>query len=325
MTGQPPTGEYTSSSLVMMSLASLARLAREADLTKAVSQAPQVIRLREAETTPAASALVLVHPVGGSVLPYRDLVPYLAPNRSVYAIQSRPNDERTSLDHASLEALAADYIRQIRYCEPAGSLVLGGYCLGGAVAFEMARQLRGSDNPVDEVIIIDTAARVRPAEQSDGDPVSTSQLLGFANMLAAMSRTQLSLDPQELEAVPAGERVQRVVGRLRDLRIMPASCDDELFRAVYRLIHHNELLQRGYTPGTYDGSVCVIRTTTKEQLFYEETKDVYDDPAFGWERFCTRPVDVRRVAGGHFQLLYQPFIRGLGLSIESVLTKAPAA
>jgi thioesterase domain-containing protein len=43
--------------------------------------------------------------------------------------------------HATVEEMASYYISEIRRIQPRGPYFLGGYCLGGILAFEMAQQL----------------------------------------------------------------------------------------------------------------------------------------------------------------------------------------
>src|SRR5450432_3323272 len=124
------SADPTSSSFVMMSLARLARLAQEAELAgHAASQgnAPQVVKIRSIVGAKAKAPLVLVHPIGGSILPYRDLATHLAPDRDIYGIQSHVDDARSSKDHGDIESLAADYLRQLACAGLPHRVIVGGY------------------------------------------------------------------------------------------------------------------------------------------------------------------------------------------------------
>jgi thioesterase domain-containing protein len=63
---------------------------------------------------------------------------------------------RGETPHSSVEAMAADYLREIKAREPNGPYCLCGYSLGGLVAFEIARQLSESGNEVGFVGLFDT-------------------------------------------------------------------------------------------------------------------------------------------------------------------------
>ena len=82
-----------------------------------------------------------VHAVGGNVLEYHELAAHFAGEHPFYALQAVGLDgKRAPL--TSIAAMAAHYIQEIRHLQPHGPYHLGGRSFGGAVAFEMARQLR---------------------------------------------------------------------------------------------------------------------------------------------------------------------------------------
>jgi amino acid adenylation domain-containing protein len=80
-----------------------------------------------------------VHPGGGELYELRYLRQELG-ERPVYALMPIGwNGEAEPL--ASIEEMAAQYIREIRHAQPHGSYLLGGYSLGGVIAYEIAQQL----------------------------------------------------------------------------------------------------------------------------------------------------------------------------------------
>jgi amino acid adenylation domain-containing protein len=85
--------------------------------------------------------LYLVHGAEGNVLLYRDLARHLGDDQPVYGLQSVGLDNKTEID-ARFEAVASNYIKEIKAFQPEGPYFLGGYCLGGTIALEMAQQLK---------------------------------------------------------------------------------------------------------------------------------------------------------------------------------------
>jgi surfactin family lipopeptide synthetase A len=55
----------------------------------------------------------------------------------------------------TFEAMAAAHIESMRAVQPEGPYLLGGFCGGGVVAFEMARQLRAAGQAVDLLVLIE--------------------------------------------------------------------------------------------------------------------------------------------------------------------------
>lgn len=112
------------------------------------------MRLTEEEWLPPWSSLVplqpqgtkpplfLVHGWGGDVYVFTRLAELMAPDQPVYGIQAIGLDGREAR-HISVESMAAHYIQEIRSLQPEGPYFLGGFSLGGLIAYEIARQLHG--------------------------------------------------------------------------------------------------------------------------------------------------------------------------------------
>lgn len=98
-----------------------------------------------------------VHPVGGSALGYSGLADALAGTRPVFGLQASGLDAGEPLA-ASLEAMAAAYLAEVRARQPAGPYTLLGHSFGGLVAFEMARQLEAAGERVERVVMLDTSS-----------------------------------------------------------------------------------------------------------------------------------------------------------------------
>ena len=79
-----------------------------------------------------------VHGAGGNVLLYRELARHLGDDVPFYGLQSRGMDGSGSFA-TDLEKMASNYLEEIRAVQPTGAFNLGGYCMGGLVAYEMAQ------------------------------------------------------------------------------------------------------------------------------------------------------------------------------------------
>ena len=58
----------------------------------------------------------------------------------------------------TIEAMAADRLRALRAFQPRGPYLLGGYCNGGLVAYEMAHQLVAAGETVALLVLVDASA-----------------------------------------------------------------------------------------------------------------------------------------------------------------------
>ncbi len=99
----------------------------------------------------AEKPLFLVHAGGGYVFFYRALAARLEHARPVYAIRAEtPADGGGApfTQAESIEAVAARYVAEVRSVQPEGPYTLGGACIGGVIAFEMAQQLQASGEEI---------------------------------------------------------------------------------------------------------------------------------------------------------------------------------
>jgi thioesterase domain-containing protein len=86
-------------------------------------------------------------PADGSVFAYRQLARELGPDQPFYAFEA-PGIDGTERPLTSIELLASRHLADLRAFQPNGPYMIGGFCLGGIVAFELARQLRAQGQEV---------------------------------------------------------------------------------------------------------------------------------------------------------------------------------
>jgi thioesterase domain-containing protein len=84
----------------------------------------------------------------GDIYCYRLLAAELGPDQPFYGLQP-PGLDAHSEPLESIEELAAYFARQILSFKAGAPCIIAGYCAGGAIAFELARQLREQQVPVE--------------------------------------------------------------------------------------------------------------------------------------------------------------------------------
>jgi phthiocerol/phenolphthiocerol synthesis type-I polyketide synthase E len=95
-----------------------------------------------------------IHPHGGNVLVYRELSRHLGADQPFFGLQSRGLDGSEE-PLTRIENMAELYAAEIRQAQPRGPYFIGGYCMGGAVAYEIARQLHAQGEQVALVALFD--------------------------------------------------------------------------------------------------------------------------------------------------------------------------
>jgi thioesterase domain-containing protein/acyl carrier protein len=89
---------------------------------------------------------------------FRALAEELGTEQPVYAIQVMDDDVPEEMDSPSMKDLARLYIRLIRNLQPSGPYRLGGWCLWGWMAYEVARLLEEQGEVVEILVIVDALA-----------------------------------------------------------------------------------------------------------------------------------------------------------------------
>jgi polyketide synthase PksJ len=99
-----------------------------------------------------------IHPVGGTVLLYLDIIKDLTKEYNYYGIQNINISGKELLKTDSLEELSEIYVREILKIQPNGEYILMGSSMGGTIAYEMATQLTSMGKKVKFVAMFDSWA-----------------------------------------------------------------------------------------------------------------------------------------------------------------------
>ncbi|MCF7697207.1 amino acid adenylation domain-containing protein, partial [Mycetohabitans sp. B2] len=113
--------------------------------------------------------LFCVHPVTGLSWHYRGLADHLEANQPLYGLQARGLDGVSS-PAFTIEAMAMDYIQQIRRIQPHGPYCLLGWSFGGKVVHSMATQLEQQGERVALLAVLDATP---DHVQQDNEPEIT--------------------------------------------------------------------------------------------------------------------------------------------------------
>jgi thioesterase domain-containing protein len=126
---------------------------------------PEILRLLESPG-PVRSSLVPIQPSGtgpvlygvppdGDAFCYVPLSRQLGPSQPLFAFEA-PGVDGIKTPLASIQALATHYLTDLRAFQPKGPYYISGFCLGGIVAFELARQLREQGQDVALLALIES-------------------------------------------------------------------------------------------------------------------------------------------------------------------------
>ena len=252
-----------------------------------------------------------VHPAGGDVLCFQPLSQHMGTDQPFYGLQSRglnPGEEPL----ATIEEMAAAYRAEI--CRvTAGPYHLGGWSLGGAVAYEVARQLGAEGKEVAFLAVIDTTPGLPTGETDEAEDDDDARwLLDIADYLERLWGLKLGLSAETLRGLSADEQAQRFLTALQGTPFAPAGAGTEPLTRLLRVFKTNVGAFRKYRPISYPGPITLLRPAVL--LVPEEAPA---DPTLGWGALSPRPVAVETVPGDHISSLAEPHVRTLA---ERLLT-----
>jgi aspartate racemase len=116
---------------------------------------PLLVPLRSRGTKPPF--FLVAGGFGGEaeLIVYAGLVRYLDSRRPFYGLRIRGVDDLVEPDE-TVEAMAAEHVAEIRKIQPRGPYFIGGACVGGVVALEIAQQLRAQGESMGSLILLDS-------------------------------------------------------------------------------------------------------------------------------------------------------------------------
>jgi amino acid adenylation domain-containing protein len=245
-----------------------------------------------------------IHPVGGNVLCYLDLARHLAPDQPFYAFQS-PGPEEAS----SIEEMAALYLKELRRIQPEGPYRLGGWSMGGLIAFEMARQLAREGATPDLVALIDT---LPPAQNLVPLPSEDELLPAFARDLTRLLGHDVAISLDDLRALPPQEKLSHVVRLGHATGLLPEDFGLAQIEPLFSTFAANLQANRTYAPEPYPGRLTLWLS---EQTFATVGPDL---PA-AWNRLALEGVETTTLPGDHYSLLRGPQVERLAREITERL------
>jgi amino acid adenylation domain-containing protein len=252
-----------------------------------------LVEIRASGTRPP---MFWVHPGGGGVLCYARLAHHLGADQPFYALQARglsgeapPRDDFTTM--------AAAYIAELREIQPAGPYWLGGWSLGGLIAFEMARQLRQEGQEIASLVLLDTHLP---------DPGLLPERMGARQLLAALA-LQIGVDPGELAAaqeelaeLPAAEQLQPLLERAHRAGVATTDFSLADLRRLHETFVANLRAAASYQPRPLDVPILLFQADETRPIEHRGVD------SSSWASLARGAITVMAAPGDHYSMLREP-------------------
>ena len=255
-----------------------------------------------------------IHGAGGNVLLYRDLARYFGEEYAFYGLQSQGLNGRGS-PLTSVQAMAEKYLNEIRKLQPDGPYFLGGYCLGGTIAYEIAQLLRRDGHEVALVALLDTYnfARVEPQRLFG----YLRQKIAFhcSNVVHLPLRNWPGYFSNKLRVARSGEFSSLWKALRRSFKKKARSDNPRSFEESVQ--EANDRAAAAYRPKPYAGHVTLF----KPKVNY----DLYPDAQMGWADLVTGGLDLVELPVNPHAMLVEPYVQTLADRLKEALGKATSA
>jgi thioesterase domain-containing protein/acyl carrier protein len=279
--------------------------------------------------------LFCVHPTGGLVFCYGALSNHLGADQPCYGFQAHGIDGEQQ-PHASIEAMAADYIKALRSHQPHGPYSLGGWSMGGLIAFEMAQQLKEQGEQIELLALMDTRIINQAVRRAPIDDLDLT--VGFG-LLLGLSAEQLRLSSQHLLELEAEEQFEYVVEKAKTAGVVVPEIDFTQIKHLFHVVKLHVQARKDYVPKAYQGRITLFRaaepfssaptrsrviTTLRgssplAKAFRRVVVQPFLDPAMGWREIAAYGVELHEVPGNHFTMIREPNVLVLAERLQDCL------
>jgi thioesterase domain-containing protein len=241
----------------------------------------------------SGSPLFLIHPIEGSLTGYAALLPQLGSEQPVWGVRAAGFIEGEAPTR-TIEAMATRYLDSLRAVQPVGPYRLGGWSMGGLIAYEMGRQLLERGDRVEFLAVIDQRPAGRPEDGLGERLLNLS--LPLESLLDSASDTELA--DLLREAAP----------------LLPPGLRESLSPQQFRVYLRNALAIHHYAAPPAALRMWLFRTNSSVAAA--------DDPTLGWAAVAEAGVEVRTFPGDHRSLMRPPHVAALATAIAADLRAA---
>jgi thioesterase domain-containing protein/acyl carrier protein len=262
-----------------------------------------------------------VHPVGGNVLSYMELTRQLGNHHPFYGLQSPGLNG--GVHPESIEKMASLYIEAIRTIQRQGPYCLGGWSMGGIIAYEMAQQLQQTGEEISLIALIEsyTPSALKLIEDYYNKEHNLGKYGQEYLMINSFARDLFGGMIPEIQAQPNGHSNYSEIYFESILEHAKKSEDPILdrmgtkqIRKLFGVYMANTHAMNNYKPKPYKGKIVLFNA--------EGDADEADshDPTMGWEKLAEDGLFIRNISANHYTILREPQVKILADGLRKFLT-----
>lgn len=269
--------------------------------------------------------LFCIHPGPGSAFCFIELAHLLDRDRPFYGFQSQGiSGDQPPLE--TIEEMAALYLQEIKKVQPKGPYLIGGYCFGALVAFEIVQRLHSEGEEISAMIVIDGEPPLFNPEDRDhvlGAAIArahsfSSDLLDMvpsaARIIERQTGRKLSFDSQAYSKQPREKQLDYFLQSLRAVGFFPPDADLLHGLGMLRTFKANVDSVLRYIPRSryMPRLVCFHAADWNPE---DQGREQLDK----WSEHFPDQVELIKIPGDHVSIMSKPHVEVLATRMMEIL------
>jgi amino acid adenylation domain-containing protein len=268
----------------------------------------------------SATPFFCVHPVGGQVTCYMELSRQLGTEQPFYGLQSPPEDEIAG-NTITIEEMAGLYCREILQVQNEGPYLLGGWSMGGLVAFEMTRQLKLSGREVALLALFDTYPLRKADGSANGNPEQQIPVLAnFALDLARSLGKDWAVKAKEFLLLEPQQQWASLLEMLAHDGFLPREGAETVLEGLLSMFTRNFTARNSYVAAPQEQPTLLFHVAES----HGEPGQLVEE----WRGLTQESLEAHEIRGNHYTLLRAPHVslvadilkRRIAQASESLIT-----
>jgi amino acid adenylation domain-containing protein len=253
-----------------------------------------------------AKPFFCVHSLGANLVSFHKVAALMRGDRPIYGLQPHGLDGRQE-PLGTIEEMASAYLQEIRKKQLHGPYYLGGICLGGVIAYEIAQQLQAAGETVALTVLIDSYLPGKMKHLHERSPLAlyVDRHIGEMFLLPGMAR----LKYVARWLANGGIRFGRLVG-VRDR--------SSLARATGKVATAHRRAILSYRAKSFAGKIVQLMCSDAAHRAYEDSR-------LAWSSLASTGFEIRIIPGNHLTMVEEPHAQTLAEELQGCLDREAAS
>lgn len=256
--------------------------------------------------------LFLMPPIGGGLQGYPTLCRYLNSNWEIHGLRVPGLDDPKVQPLVSIPAIAESFLQEVKKIQPQGPFYLGGWSMGGTIAYEMTKQLVKTRESIGGLILLDTPAP-GALNKTEVDDTTFARSLGWRP--EDIKQSSLELHSGILQRV---DKMADFFDQSQALSVIPEAFELKNLQHLYQIFHANRLALQSYEmepcPTEFPTLLISLPVPHGRLLPILSPR-----PYKQWQSLFSAPIQVHRMSGDHFLMMEEPQVATLATQVNLFL------